>query len=374
MKSCLMLFFEFYNKLFQMRGFCSSYLTSVSYKKILKLSDKRLKLDLFDYEQIAKPLKKYRTNEIWYYNEVYGLSHIFKKYTGYKDSYKLKFIAMHGVKHKNYNGPGYSWEFTQNAPLIFATSNFAKENIERFVEKTVKVISGSVQILYTDKYYNNEQFDERKAMLGKNLLVFPAHSMTTKVSLYNISSFINEIKKVKKKYDFDSVTICLFWRDIKRSIDKQYLGHGFNITCAGHTKDCNFFPRLRTIIELSDVTMANSDTSAMWYSLSLGKPFFLCHDNSLTYKNFNYIGDPEFDAGWYERHKENESVSEIYDTFAEYTDYITEKQKILIDKYCDIKNFKSPKEMQDIFYESEQMYKTGKYRSFIHSFISDEDV
>ena len=339
-----------------------NYLTSVTYKEIIKESNKRLKLNIYDYKRISKPYKKYRSNEIWYYNEAYGFSYILKKYAGYKDDYVLKFIATHGVRYRTFTGNGFSWEYNQNAPIIFTNSNFAKNLIEQFVEKKTKIISGSLQILYADTYYESIKFKVEKEKLGKNLLVFPAHSDGTSRAFYEFDNFINEINKIKNNNCFNSVTICLFWRDIARGFDENYIRHDFKITCAGHISDCNFFSRLRTIIELSDVVMANSDTSAMWYSLLLEKPFYLYDDDSLRFENSIRFSDPEIDDGWYEIHKINKEIKEIKKTFSEYTEVITNQQKILIDRYCDIKNFKSPDDIRNIFNESEQMYSIGDYK------------
>jgi len=351
------------------------YLNCVTYKNIILISNKCLNLSIYDYKKIAKPFKKnHITNEIWYYNEVYGFSYILKKYIGYKYDYKLKFIATHAVKYRILTGPGFSWEFTQNSPMIFTNSLFAKELIEKFVDNTVKVIPGSLQILYATMLYDSEQFKKEKTKLGKNLLVFPAHSNSIINSYYDISNLIKEILKIKKEHNFDSVTICLFCRDIARGIDKQYIGYDFNITCAGHILDCHFFSRLRTIIELSNVVMANSDTSAMWYSLSLEKPFYLWNDTSINFKNIVNVGDPEYDEGWFELHKKNKEISEIKKAFGEYNESITDTQKILVDKYCDTKNFKSPDEMREIFIESEKMYLSGKYKTYERKIVKDSDV
>jgi hypothetical protein len=367
------IFTKIFRKLLSVKNIYN-YLTSISYRKIIKQSNKRLKLALYDYKRLSKPFKKYRTNEIWYYNEVYGFSYILKKYAGYKDDYMLKFIATHGVRYRNLTGSGFSWEFDQNAPMIFTNSDFAIEIVEKFIDKTVKVIPGSLQILYANRHLNHEQFASEKLKLGKNLLVFPAHTSSSTNPFYDFSNFINEIQNIRKNYNFNSVTICLYFRDIARGFDKKYFGYNFNITCAGHISDCNFFPRLRTIIELSDVVMANSDTSAMWYSLSLGKPFYFWNDDSMRYENSVHIDDPEFGNNWYKLHKESEEITEIRKTFSEYTEYITEDQKILIDRYCDTKHLKSPEEMRKIFDESEQMYLSGNYKKYEKNVITDKMI
>jgi len=338
--------------------------TTISYEKIIIISKKRLKLYLYDYKQIAKPMKKFFSNEIWFYNEVYGFSYVLKKYAGYNDNYKLKLIASHGVRYRKFTGVGFSWEFAQNAPMIFTNSDFAVELIKDFVDKGVKIIPGSLQILYADKIIDNKIFKNEKQKLGKNLLIFPAHTDGISHSLYDFNNFINEIERIKLKYCFDSITICLFWRDIARGIDNYFLSPNFKITCAGHISDCFFLSRLRTIIELSDVVMGNSDTSAMWYSLALGKPFYYWNDNSLKYNNTVCHTDIQFDVGWYELHKKNEEIIEIQKLFSVFSEKITDEQKKLIDKYCDIKNFKSRNEIRDIFSESEQMYLSGNYKKY----------
>jgi hypothetical protein len=205
-------------------------------------------------------------------------------------------------------------------------------------------------ILYAKGLYGEMQLSIKKKELGKNLLVFPAHTMYNFNFGFDVDSLVREIKRIKAEYQFDSVTICLYCVDILRGLDKAFDSYGFNIVCAGYMTDPCFLRRLRTLIELSDVAMGNAFTKSIWYATSLGKPFYLWKD-----ENFNSIPI----------HKDViSSIPEVFSAFGEYTESFTDEQREIIDKYCDVKSFKSPTELRSIFEESERLYNEGNYLEY----------
>ncbi|MDR3057782.1 MAG: hypothetical protein LBU84_06535 [Prevotella sp.] len=292
-------------------------------------------------------MKNVITNEIWPWNEFYGLSHVLKEYAGYEDDYRLKCVATHGIGRYSIND---SLEYKQNLPVYLTCSTFEKYRIQQLRDSEVKVYSMAPWILYAKSLYDETQINIKKKELGKNLLVLPSHSTNWLNLKSNVDGMAQEIIRIKDEYKFDSVTICLYWLDILKGLDKTYKSYGFNILCAGYMIDSCFLRRLRALIELSDVAMGNGYTSAMWYAASLGKPFYLWNDNSMDcIEIIKTLKD---------------SIPEVFSAFGEYNESFTNEQMGLIEKYCDIKSFKSPSELHSIFEESERLYKEGNYKKY----------
>ncbi len=102
--------------------------------------------------------------------------------------------------------------------------------------------------MYANHYLNAEKRQTEKPRVGKNLLVFPAHSIHYNITHFNIDKHCDKIKELGK--GFDSIRICLYWKDMLRGFDKAYSKHGFECITAGHIFDPMFLPRLKTIIDI----------------------------------------------------------------------------------------------------------------------------
>lgn len=196
-----------------------------------------------------------------------------KKYCGLNNKKSIKAAVEHAV----YMGEDYVWDMDINHafPAIIIQGEMRKSIISQKTDK--KIISIGTYIQYTDSYYSFDEFVEIKKRIGKTLLIFPMHS-THHVNLeYNIFDFINEIENIAK--DYDTVMVCMYWKDILMNTYKQYQNKGFEIVSAGHIFDKNFLVRLKSIIELSDMVVANDVGSFIGQSIALHRPVYLFKQN-----------------------------------------------------------------------------------------------
>lgn len=333
----------------------------VSSRKHNKLMNKAAKCELKEIHKIVTYIPVMDTKEIWAWNAFYGFNHLLKKYAGYKDDYKLKFVIDHGVYFLSSFVPPE--EYSKNLPMHLVTSKYAKSIIEKTENKILCPIS--LQILYADDYYHKAKFAQEKEKLGKNLLVFPVHSCEWALASYDNEKFIQEILKIKTEHKFDTVTICLHYLDVLKNKDKNFEGYDFNIVTAGHMLDKNFYSRLKTIIKLSDVAMSNDVGSCLFYSIGLDKPFYVHHDKSVTFKNkFQYEAE-EYKEGWYENWRSKDPmIIRCHKIFNDYCEELTQEQLEMRNIICDLEEFKTPVELRKIFQEAEKLYINGNYDKY----------
>ena len=212
--------------------------------------------------------RELKTFEIHQSNDFYGHAKILKKFVGLQNGYQLKTAIEHGV----YLKPD-GWDIDWKAPLpsILTFSTFRRQHLERLTDKRFFAIGPYIH--YAKPYLNKREAEEENRRIGKNLLVFPAHSTHWVNVEYNIHKYCQQLETIGK--NFDSIRICLYWKDILNGTDKIYSQHGFECVTAGHIYDNQFLPRLRSIIDSATITTSNEITTAIGYCIFLGKPHFL---------------------------------------------------------------------------------------------------
>jgi hypothetical protein len=199
---------------------------------------------------------------------------------------------------------------------------------------------------------SNEKRINEKKRLGSNILVFPAHSTHHNLTHYNIDRYCLRIRELGR--DFDSIRICLYWKDILRGFHKVYQGFGFECVTAGHIYDPMFLPRLKSIIDISDLTLSNQIGTHVGYSVYMGKPHYLDNGN-ISYLGKSEIPNPGND---YYNNTKHSDINEIQTGFSEFRYDISPEQIELIDKYWGVSEIKSSEEMKTILNQVEDYYKS----------------
>lgn len=345
-------------------------LNVISRKKFRKYIQKRAKLDIYDIDNLSAPFPcGVESDEIWTWNDYYGIADIYKKYAGYPLDYKLKFVVDHAIYY--YNTRIHPEEYKVNMPAHICTSNYAKGIMAPHV--TTELYPAGLHMFYVDDYYDESKFNKEKKKLGKNLLVFPCHSSDCFLVDYKPDKLIKEILKIKNEHDFDSVTVCFYFCEIQRGFHKNFEGYGFNFVTAGHILDPMFLSRLKTIIKLSDVTMSNDIGSHVFYSIGMDKPHYVIPE-----RDFEYHGtwegaenSPSEIATIEDLESSREDSANYMELFSKYTEQFTEEQKIVKEKICGLESFKTPEEIKEFFEKTEKLYQNGeylKYNKHVHRF------
>lgn len=302
--------------------------------------NRRKYLSFMDIDTLSKPFTQQRDYDDLAQQSIcfgstepvlYGAYHVLNKYIGcYSGIVSGDFKLQHGFMFDErlpisvYNG------FSK----YICWGNSEKDYIQRNLNLPVYTIGSP--FFYVDSLLSEAQLSEEKRRLGRNLLVFPCHSLLVDSVSYSEADFIDFIKEEGKK--FDSVRICLYWADIIKGTTKIYEEQGFECVCAGHISDLNFLSRQKSIIETCDCVLSNEVGSYVGYALSLGKPFLL-YDQNLTCT--------ESDTGKSHtmRVKYNKLFSENYDY------NITDEQIDFVNYYWGLTDKRSPEELYRILYE-----------------------
>jgi len=314
------------------------------YKNDIK---RRSKLTLTDIYKLSKHIGIFSpyTNEIHASNDFYGHASVLKEYINLPDNYQFKFAIEHGVTFANRI---CNLETEIDMPSIITPSNFRKNILKKHAKM---VFSIGPYIHYAKNYLSEKGLSRERKRLGSNLLVFPTHSTPDIICDYNANEFCTVISKMGKQ--FDSVRICLYWKDIIRGFGKIYKNYGFECVTAGHVFDPLFLPRLRSIIETSTFTASNDAGTHIGYCIYLNKPHYM------------YFQKPAFSG----RRSEKILVENIYksaiykniiDAFSKFGRNISAQQKNIIDKYWGLSEIKTKKELQNIVKLTEEIYLSNK--------------
>ena len=197
--------------------------------------------------------------------DIYSIRYLLNQYAGMPNDYPIRGSIEHAPQLSKLLAGGFA---IHNSLPSIVCSKFRVELIEN-MEGNHGAYAIGPHIAYAKHVYTRKKIVEEKKRLGKNLLVFPAHSIQGLDAKYDFEDFINEIKLIGK--DFDSIRICLFWKDILEGKYKKYLDDEFELVTAGNFYDPLFLSRLKTIIETSTITMSNSLGTHLGYCIFMNK-------------------------------------------------------------------------------------------------------
>jgi hypothetical protein len=301
------------------------------YKEKKKIA-KRSKLSIENIDILSKPLKRCPSDNVLD-NSFYGISASLKLYSNY--SKKINYFIEHGIY---FGSVIHQFERDYYLRNIITPSLVRKEHIETKTMK--KVLTVGPYIHYAKEYLDEASFIRLKEQLGKVLLVFPSHSTAKINAEFDLKLLFSKIEQLKR--DFDTIIICLYWKDIVMGHEREYLKNGYKVVTAGHMFDDNFLSRLRLMIKLSDVTVSNSLGTHLGYSIYLGKPHTIfkqkiIHDTS----DKKYL---KYDRSIFNEETWNSFITEKRDVerfFLDYSTSISKEQYDIVDKYWGISEIKT---------------------------------
>lgn len=312
------------------------------YKSVIfnKEMAKRAGYKLNNFLALAEDIPILTTNELYIHNDFYYNALILKKFAGINEDDYIR-AAM---EHAPYIADDYFWQCDVDAPFnsIIVSSNYRKEVLSKVCDKDVLVVGP--YLAYTEGLLSKQEIEKERKRLGRNLLVFPMHSTHWIDVDYNIDNFITKIKALGK--DFDSIRICMYWKDIQRGSYKPYQKAGFEIVCAGHIYEQNFIPRLKSIIQIADFTMSNQVGSQVGFSVYLNKPHYLIEDE---FEHTDHLEALKSDTADRKIKGENgKNMEAIYSAFSVFSDTITDSQREIVDKFWGISEIKAKDDLREL--------------------------
>lgn len=275
----------------------------------------------------------------------YGGFQVLQKYAGIQfwNFSPKKLNVQHGIICELFD-----WEKRKLENINFVWS---PEIVRMYHEHTENpnIIAIGAPFLYAKSILSKEDILKERIRLGKNLLAFPTHSTYYADVEYDAQPFIRLLKEQQK--NFDTVRVCVYWRDYQRGLVKPYIDAGFECVCCGHIRDPFFLERHRALLEIADATISNAIGSYIGYSIALNKPHWLVPDK---FDLKDHVGD------------EGKREVEVWDSSPKYAALrkpfldnpnfvITDEQRQMVDKYWGMSSVKTPQEMRELIERAYQL-------------------
>jgi len=274
----------FKNELFRKKLIIKIYNFNQIFKKKNKESS------LFDYNTVISNSKFY-CKEYYKGNALYGIGKVIKEYCDYDK--KVLGCIEHGVYFGDYINEKEAIKSGLPAVLTYGT---VRNDMLRKKKSKKIIFKIGPYIKYAKLLLTDDEIKNIKKKNGKTLLVFPTHSVDRVETEFDYNGFINEIKTFKERYNFKTVLVSLYYRDIELGKNKIYEDNGFIVVSNGLKEDYEFLSRQKTFIKLSDYWgLSNYKTKLQMLELltflaELSKKSNYCEEkyNNIFMNNYSY--------------------------------------------------------------------------------------
>lgn len=304
-------------------------------KAFLNEVKRRQALSIFDIEPLSQELSSY-SDQYYYVNSRYAIGHHISTYA--KWDKPINAVIEHGVYkddaimdievHKN------------KFPAIFTFGPIRHKFLTNVIGHNKAIYKLGPHIAYVDSLLNEDELLKMKSELGTVLLAFPTHSIESHKVEFDYKNWIKEIKK--RGEGFDTILVNVYFQDVIFGRHQPYLDAGFKVVTSGHRSDLNFLPRLKSIIQLSDMSMSNHFSTAVGYCLHLNVPHYV-YQQELEFQ----ITEQALDS--HANNKVEDDVKHV-DAFRKYAVEITPKQMEIYNQvWGGEDSIKTPKELYTIF-------------------------
>lgn len=264
----------------------------------------------------------------------YGAFSVLKEYAGL-ETFVLPPHKL-GLQH-GYVFEMHTWE---QSKLELRNLVWSDKLVKMYQEHTDNkdIYAIGAPFFYAKSLLSKMQIDTEKKRLGKNLLAFPMHSSVCCDTDFDPNKFISILEEERKHYD--TVRVCLYWKDILRGSHKVYLEHGFECVCNGHINDMNFLRRQKALFEIADATISNGIGSHVGYSVFMEKPHKLIKD-SYHYKGGDGVQLTDMMT--------KDNFKRVEKAFLESNDYvITQGQRDVVEEFWGLSCFKTQEELRSL--------------------------
>ncbi len=281
----------------------------------------------------------------------YGYSFLLAEYAGLGRYYEPLAAIEHGINLRDKEHPVPSDDdLPLRYPTLLCASLERKEMFDSLSVPGRVVETIGPYIAYAKPLLTGTEFDGLKRRLGRALVVFPSHSTDNVQTDFDTRGLIDRIRQVQTGGNYQTVWICLHVSDVFKGRAAEYTAAGFSCVTAGHRNDLFFLSRLRTIIELADLTMSNDFFTGLGYCLYLNRPH---HMTFAEIHRSNTKGDV-----LQKRETHNQHVIEAFHPllnklFGQPDETITQAQLQFAEKYFGFSQVKSPDEMRQLLLDAE---------------------
>lgn len=264
----------------------------------------------------------------------YGAFSVLREYAGLSD-FSLPPHKL-GLQH-GYVFEIHTWE---QSKLELRNLVWSDRLVQMYQEHTSNkdIYAIGAPFFYAKSLLTPEQIESEKKRLGRNLLAFPMHSSVCCDTDFDPNKFLNVLEEEKKH--FDTVRVCMYWKDVLRGAHKVFLEHGFECVCNGHINDINFLRRQKALFEIADATISNGIGSHVGYSVFMKKPHRLIDDS------YTYSGG---DGAQLTDMMTKNNFKRVEKAFLESDGYvITQQQRDIVNEFWGTGNFMTKEELRSL--------------------------
>ncbi len=267
-------------------------------------------------------------------NTMYGYAGQILKYAGIRQNQMLYFpLLEHGILYADeFDAVRYNLRHS----YIFQ-GRYLEDKWNR-IKNHRKAYYIGPYIHYADSIYSDTQIAEIKKKLGRTILLFLPHSTEYRNINIDIENQIDGYIR-KQKENFDTVLLCVFWKDINDEFLKAIDRKQFKICSAGFKLDPLFVRRLKSIILLADEVLFTSFLSSIGYAYDLNKKVVADVREDIL------KGDKRFAA----------FNAEFMKYFSVESDCDDKERYEYIDRYWGLSEKKSPEEIRDIYLDNKKL-------------------
>jgi hypothetical protein len=307
---------------------------------------------------VTKPIPHldWASFELLHPNSNYGYTKALKNYVGLPDIYPLKASLYHGVLLPDDIADSKLMGVFHdiNVPVHLAWSRHEETMLCKYHCDNKVYVIGS-PFLYADSFFSDEYIERERNRLGRNLLVFPSHGIETTVLCYEENEFIMQLAKYKSM--FDSIRICMFWRDIQTGKHQYYVENGFECVSAGHVLDCNFVSRLKGLLKICDAAITNQVGAYIGFCIAMDKPIAM---TDLVPMDVTGNKQSATLRTAFSKSTHRQRLANLLKKNEEFK--ITEEIREAVEPCWGLREMKTKEELRQIFYEAEQLFKMSPNR------------
>lgn len=152
--------------------------------------------------------------------------------------------------------------------------------------------------------------------------------------------------------EFDTVIVCLYWKDILLGYDKEYKKRGWKLVSAGHIFDKYFLCRSRLIFELADCVMSNYAGGLVGNAVYFNKPVYLYRQKHDMTSSVRSEQERMANSSTAQAQMENEIMKE-FDVFR---DSINVQQREFCNYYFGLDCVRTKEELGNILDDMDRRY------------------
>ncbi len=226
----------------------------------------------------------------WKYgcSENYSQGRLYREYARYPEWKSIFIYSEHGIQFDIVG----QHEIGNDAEAMFVFSEAKFQSYKKVSDKPV------YKVLHPFVWYRREH-NIQKDKHAKGTIAFPAHSNAHWDSVFNINSYIEQLKALPE--EMQPVCACLYVDDIWKGRHKIFIEKGIPVYSAGNARDIRFVDRYYEILRHFKYSTSNLIGSYTFYSVEMGIPFSLYGDTPSFHSNSgdawnNTVPDQEQEA------------------------------------------------------------------------------